>query len=66
MFPVWLWLALRRLGGPDRLVVAERDRGAGPIGRGLGEVHGRPEMAQLPDRRVAVDRPAVDVGLRAS
>jgi SHS family lactate transporter-like MFS transporter len=57
-------LLLRGAGGPDGLVVAERHRGAGPVGRGLGEAHGRPEMAQPPDRRVALDGPAVDVGLR--
>jgi hypothetical protein len=57
-------IASRDAGGPDRLVVAERHRGAGPIGRGFGEPHGRPQMAQAADGRIAVDRPAVDVGLR--
>jgi hypothetical protein len=57
-------LPLRDAGGPDRLVVAERHRGASPVGRGLGQLHGGAEVTQEPDRRVAVDRPAVDLGLR--
>jgi hypothetical protein len=32
-------------GGPRGLVMAERNRGAGPARRGLGEAHGGPEMA---------------------
>jgi hypothetical protein len=57
-------LSLNRAGGPGGLVVAERHRGPGPIRWSLGEAHGWPEMAKTADRRVAVDRPAVDVGLR--
>ena len=46
------------------LVVAERDRGTGPVGRRLGELHGEAEMAQPAGRCVAADRPAVDIGFR--
>ena len=48
-------LASRGAGGPDGLVIAERDGGAGPAGRSLGEAHGGPEMAQTADGRVALD-----------
>jgi hypothetical protein len=51
-------------GGPDRLVVAERDRRARPVGRGLRQVHGGAEVAQPADWCVARDRPAVDIGWR--
>src|SRR5262249_32661956 len=51
------------LGEPNGLVMAERDRGARPAGRGLRETHGGAEVAPS-DRRVALDRPAVEVGLR--
>ena len=36
----------------------------GTVGPRLGEPHGRAEMAQRANRCVAVDRPAIDVGLR--
>ena len=36
---------LPRAGGPDWLVIAERDGRAGPAGWGLGQAHGWPEMA---------------------
>src|SRR5690348_13630024 len=51
-------------GGPGRLVIAEGDRGAGPAGWGFGQPDGGAEVAEAADRCVALDRPAVDVGLR--
>lgn len=59
-----LWDQVNCHHNPDGLVVAERDRGAAPTRRGLGEARGEPEMAQPTDRGVAPDRPPVDVGLR--
>src|ERR1700749_1839758 len=47
-------------GGPGGGVVAERHRGAGPVGRGFGEAYGRAQVAQLSGRCVALDRPAVE------
>src|SRR5215212_1530054 len=52
------WLSSRRGSRralPGRRVGAQRDGRPGPVGRGLGELQGRRELAQPADRRVVVD-----------
>src|SRR3954452_9986917 len=40
-----------------RFVVAERHRGARPVGRRFGELYGRLQVLELADRGLALDRP---------